>query len=149
MPDEEKDPAARYPEPDSEPALTLDLTGSQPSPQDREVSPPGEPPQRIVTAPYSERPPAEFYDQPREWDHVRKYVTLGLLAMLGWVILWASVESASWPAHWAQTKEMLQTILPAITGLLGSVIGFYFGSNTNSSGTGNSGNTGSGTETGK
>jgi hypothetical protein len=87
------------------------------------------------------------YNQLRQWDWVRMIVTLGLLVMLGWVIVWASFESASWPNRWAQTKEMLQITLPAITGLLGSVIGFYFGSNTNSSGAGKSGNTGS--ETGE
>jgi hypothetical protein len=78
-------------------------------------------------------------------------VTLGLLAMFGWVIVWASIESASWANHWAQTKEMLNLILPAITGLIGSVIGFYFGSGANSSGgsgAGSSGSIGSGTGTG-
>jgi hypothetical protein len=75
-------------------------------------------------------------------------VTLGLLAIFGWVVVWASIESASWANHWTQTKEMLNQILPAITGLIGSVIGFYFGSNTNSGGTGNSGNSGSGTGAG-
>ena len=55
-------------------------------------------------------------------------VTLGLLSALGALIFWACKESASATAQWTQTKEMLQIILPALTGLLGSVIGFYFGS---------------------
>jgi len=29
--------------------------------------------------------------------------------------------------HWEETKEMLQILLPAVTGLLGSALGFYFG----------------------
>jgi hypothetical protein len=29
--------------------------------------------------------------------------------------------------HWDATKEWLQAILPALTGLLGSAMGFYFG----------------------
>jgi hypothetical protein len=77
--------------------------------------------------------------QEKQRDYVRMVVTVGLLLMLGWVIVWASIESASWPDHWSQTKEMLQTILPAVTGLIGSVIGFYFGSslsnNTTNTGT--------------
>jgi hypothetical protein len=60
--------------------------------------------------------------------------TVGLLLMFGWVIVWASTESASWPAHWEQTKDMLQIILPALTGLIGSVSGFYFGSGAAQSG---------------
>jgi hypothetical protein len=57
--------------------------------------------------------------------------------MLAWVIVWAFIESASWKQHWDQTKEMLQTVLPALTGLIGSVIGFYFGSGVNSTNTRN------------
>jgi cation transporter-like permease len=33
--------------------------------------------------------------------------------------------------HWAEVKELLQVILPAETGLLGSALGFYFGSHQN------------------
>jgi hypothetical protein len=74
------------------------------------------------------------YDPDQQRDYVRLVVTVGLLLMLGGVITWACIESASWKDHWDQTKEMLQIILPALTGLIGSVIGFYFGSgvkNTN------------------
>ena len=71
--------------------------------------------------------------QIRAWDKVRQVVAIGLLVILAWVVVWSCIESASWKDHWAQTKEMLQTILPAITGLIGSVIGFYFGSGSNSS----------------
>jgi len=70
----------------------------------------------------------EDYVPERARDHVRQTVTFGLLAIFAWVIVWATIESKSWPNHWNQTKEMLQIILPAITGLMGSVIGFYFGS---------------------
>jgi hypothetical protein len=72
------------------------------------------------------------YSQARQRDYVRLIVTVGLLVIFGWIVVWASVESASWPSHWSQTKEMLQSILPALTGLIGSVIGFYFGAGVNS-----------------
>jgi hypothetical protein len=138
MPANELDPSTEPLDQAGNDDLTIDLTQLQPPVSDRspdtsyltQVEP-----SRLVPSPY---------DQPRQWDLVRTIVTVGLLAMLGWVIVWASIESASWSNHWAQTKEMLLTILPAITGLLGSVIGFYFGSNTNSGGTGNSGKIGSG-----
>jgi hypothetical protein len=77
----------------------------------------------------------------KQRDYVRLIVTVGLLLMLGWVIVWSCIESASWSNHWAQTKEMLQTILPALTGLIGSVIGFYFGSGVNSTSSSNVGGT--------
>ena len=81
------------------------------------------------------------YQPEKQRDYVRLIVTVGLLLMLAWVIVWASIESASWRDHWEQTKEMLQMILPAVTGLIGSVIGFYFGSGVNSTNPG-SGNLG-------
>lgn len=56
------------------------------------------------------------------------FVTLGLLVALMGIIFWACRASTTTAAQWSQTKELLQIILPAITGLLGSVIGFYFGS---------------------
>jgi TRAP-type C4-dicarboxylate transport system permease small subunit len=68
------------------------------------------------------------YVPERQHDWVRLVVTLGLLATFIAVIAlacWACVRPT---AQWTQTKEMLQILLPAITGLLGSVIGFYFGS---------------------
>jgi hypothetical protein len=77
----------------------------------------------------------------KQRDYVRLIVTVGLLLMLGWVVVWSCIETASWSNHWAQTKEMLQTILPALTGLIGSVIGFYFGSGVNSTSTGSVGST--------
>ena len=120
------------------PDPTLDMTQDHPAvAQNR----PAVAPVQLKAVPYAQFKP---YDQLRQWDWVRMIVTVGLLLMLGWVIVWASIESASWPTHWAQTKEMLQTILPALTGLIGSVIGFYFGSGVNSSRTTSSVNGGSG-----
>jgi uncharacterized membrane protein len=79
----------------------------------------------------------EPYQSEKQRDYVRLIVTVGLLLILAWIVVWASIESASWRDHWEQTKEMLQMILPAVTGLIGSVIGFYFGSGVNSSNSNN------------
>lgn len=70
------------------------------------------------------------YSPERQRDNVRLVVTCGLLLILGYVVVFATVESASWPTHWQQTKEMLQILLPALTGIIGTVIGFYFGTST-------------------
>lgn len=67
------------------------------------------------------------YSPERQRDWVRLIVTCGLLLTFGYIVVWATIESASYPAHWQQTKEMLQIILPALTGIIGTVIGFYFG----------------------
>lgn len=68
------------------------------------------------------------YDPTRAQDHVRLIVTGGLLFMLLVVLIWGCWESASWNDHWEHAKELLQIFVPALIGLLGSVIGFYFGS---------------------
>jgi hypothetical protein len=78
---------------------------------------------------------SESYIPDKQRDYVRLIVTVGLLLIFGFVVVWSYVEARSWSNHWAQTKEMLQIILPALTGLIGSVIGFYFGSGVNSTST--------------
>ena len=64
------------------------------------------------------------YLRAKAHDNARLLLTIALLAMLFWVIVWASIGNTPW----SQTKEMLQIMLPALTGLIGSAIGFYFGS---------------------
>ena len=71
------------------------------------------------------------YEPERQRDIVRMFVTLGLLASFLGLIFWACRESVTSAVLWTQTKDMLQIILPALSGLLGSVIGFYFGSGAN------------------
>ena len=84
-----------------------------------------------------DEPKQKPYSPEKQRDYVRLTVTVGLLFIFGYLVVFASIESASWPQHWQQTKEMLQIILPAITGIIGTVIGFYFGSTTNRNGIGN------------
>ncbi len=72
-------------------------------------------------------PRPKAYSPERQRDWVRLIVACGLLLTLGYLVVFATIEATSWPAHWAQTKEMLQIILPALTGVIGTVIGFYFG----------------------
>jgi hypothetical protein len=69
----------------------------------------------------------------QEW--VRATITWSFLVILVLVIVWSCIESRSWNDHWIQTKEMLQMILPAVTGLLGSSLGFYFGKTSTGGGT--------------
>ena len=85
-------------------------------------------PQFAAPRHYQVRTTEKPYSGEKQRDYVRLTVTVGLLIILGYLVVFASIESASWPAHWQQAKEMLQIILPAITGIIGTVIGFYFGS---------------------
>lgn len=70
----------------------------------------------------------QTYVPERQRDIVRMFVTLGLLSSFVGIIFWACRESINSATQWSQTKDMLQIVLPAVSGLLGSVIGFYFGS---------------------
>ncbi len=71
------------------------------------------------------------YNPQRQYDHVRMLVTVGLLALFGFVIVWVVLKSSASRDVWIQTKDMLQIILPALTALIGSVLGFYFGTQRN------------------
>jgi hypothetical protein len=70
----------------------------------------------------------EPYNPVRKQESVRAWVTGALVAALIILIGFAGVAaSLGSKEHWDETKEMLQILLPAVTGLLGSALGFYFG----------------------
>src|SRR5487761_703356 len=68
----------------------------------------------------------EPYNPQRQYDYVRLIVTVGLLALFGFVIVWVAMKSSGSDEVWKRTKDMLQIVLPALTALIGSVLGFYF-----------------------
>jgi uncharacterized membrane protein YsdA (DUF1294 family) len=68
------------------------------------------------------------YNPQREYDYVRLVVTIGLLALFGFVVVWVAFKSSASDEVWRRTKDMLQIVMPALTALIGSVLGFYFGS---------------------
>lgn len=68
------------------------------------------------------------YNPERKKESVRAWVTGSLLgAFIVLLVAAAAVAALGSKEHWDETKEMLQILLPAVTGLLGSAIGFYFG----------------------
>ena len=70
----------------------------------------------------------EPYNPVRKQESVRAWVTGALVAALIILIGFAGVAaSLGSKEHLDETKEMLQILLPAVTGLLGSALGFYFG----------------------
>jgi hypothetical protein len=71
----------------------------------------------------------EPFNPQRKQESVRAWVTGTLLAALIVLLIFAAtVAAVGSKDHWEETKEMLQILLPAVTGLLGSALGFYFGS---------------------
>ena len=55
----------------------------------------------------------------------RLCITLSLLLLLLIIVVWALAKVNS--DNWANMKELLEIIIPVLTTLLGSSIGFYFG----------------------
>jgi hypothetical protein len=61
---------------------------------------------------------------------IRGRVTTFFVLMLAMLLLFAGVAVQIDDAeHWNRVKELLQIILPVLTTLLGSSLGFYFGAN--------------------
>src|SRR5579875_2016549 len=57
------------------------------------------------------------YSPERQYDHVRMVVTVGLLALFGFIVVWVAMKSSGSDEVWKRTKEMLQIVLPALTAL--------------------------------
>lgn len=73
-----------------------------------------------------------YNPEPRR-DYVRAIVTVALVVAFLALLVEACIASLGTKDHWDQTKEMLQILLPALTGLLGSALGFYFGARSGES----------------
>jgi hypothetical protein len=87
---------------------------------------PGSPFKDLPQTPFEAKGKPER-SKPEDW--LRFMVTLlfssALVIFLG-VFLYDAVKIQG-PGTWTQTKEAFGIILPALTGTLGTVIGFYFG----------------------
>jgi hypothetical protein len=69
--------------------------------------------------------PEERYDPEPRRDGVRAAITLSLIFAL---LVISGVALYSAHGDFDKTKELLDKLLPALTGLIGSALGFYFGS---------------------
>jgi hypothetical protein len=76
----------------------------------------------------------QSYNPQKKHDTVRAHITYILLSILAgtltliFAIFILSLFLGNATATWASLKDMLQILLPAETGLIGSAVGFYFGS---------------------
>ena len=66
-----------------------------------------------------------MYDPEPRRDWVRAGITFGLILTLLVVVGFALYSTHG---DYEKTKDMLDKLLPALTGLIGSALGFYFGS---------------------
>ena len=78
---------------------------------------------REVPPPQEESRPYRFWST----DVVRASLAFLFALFLLIVILLGFRNAGGSQEVWAQTKELLELLLPAITALLGSAVGFYFG----------------------
>jgi hypothetical protein len=69
--------------------------------------------------------PVEHYDPEPRRDWVRAAITLSPISVL---LAISGVGLYSAHGDFDKTRELLDKLLPALTGLIGSALGFYFGS---------------------
>lgn len=62
----------------------------------------------------------------RRQELVREGLSLSLLMLLGVVVVLAFLKVGT--KAWPDAKEFLDVVVPALIGLLGTAMGFYFGS---------------------
>ena len=82
-------------------------------------------------SPQSEwNPTGDSYDPNPQREQVRGTIAWVLLGIFGLTILFAFIALACEWTEYENIKDMLGILLPPITGLVGSAIGFYFGRGT-------------------
>ncbi len=86
----------------------------------------------MAASPFTRSVPVQTtpYDPGRTREWIRgllALVSLGVFLVVISFYLWAALHLPT-PAGWAQFKEAAEVILPAVTSVLGTVLGFYFGS---------------------
>ncbi len=72
------------------------------------------------------------YDPDEVREKIRGTVTvLACLVFLIVVVVYLVFAARSGDTQWDHIKDAMQAILPAVTSVLGTVLGFYFGSQKN------------------
>jgi hypothetical protein len=64
-------------------------------------------------------------------EDTRGRIAVGLTFILGF-ILFSTLAVAAFTGRWEESIEFLKFVLPAVVGLLGSALGFYFGTRPSS-----------------
>jgi hypothetical protein len=83
-----------------------------------------------LTVEVQDVPEPEVITQPYRFVAVEviRALLASVFALFLLIVIWRGFSNAgSTEQVWTQTKELLELLLPAITALLGSAVGFYFG----------------------
>lgn len=64
-------------------------------------------------------------------DKMRGYLAIAVLAIFAITILLSFYALLKGPGQWANAKQLLEVVLPIETGILGTALGYYFGSRGN------------------
>jgi len=71
----------------------------------------------------------EPYDPEKDREKIRGRVTLATTLVFGIVmVIYLSAAFRGTDAEWVRVKESMQSVFPAVSSVLGTVVGFYFGS---------------------
>ena len=68
------------------------------------------------------------YDPEPARESIRGQVTLAVAFCFFAVIVFYLYQASRASTTWPQIKDAMQAVLPAVTSVLGTVLGFYFGS---------------------
>lgn len=106
------------------------MTASQPGAPSAPV-----PPQAKRAVQLTEIVPAERIRTSERLTRERvRWVLSSILAGTFLLTVGAAFAGAAWDHRWADVREWLEVVLPAETAILGSAIGFYFGTQRPSDG---------------
>jgi hypothetical protein len=72
--------------------------------------------------------PPQQRELEQQREDARLIFTIVMLLLFGLQLLFGGIAVFVGPGSWANAQDFLRVTLPATLGLLGSAIGFYFGS---------------------
>jgi hypothetical protein len=68
------------------------------------------------------------YDPAKAREYVRIGLAVALVALLGAVVLMPVIAVTMWHQTWDDLEGLVSTSYPAVLGIAGTALGFYFGS---------------------
>jgi len=72
--------------------------------------------------------PTQPYNPEQQHDWVRTITTCTFIGIFALTVIASFIVVIFRGSEWQNTKDLIQVLLPAETALMGSAVGFYFGS---------------------
>jgi preprotein translocase subunit SecE len=70
------------------------------------------------------------FNRAKKREEVRGWIALSAVITFLLVVSFYLYQASRGTATWPNVKEAMQSVLPAVASVLGTVLGFYFGSQT-------------------